>query len=413
MTDFIQLWQRCDKVLVALVMLLCSIGVVMVSSSSIDYANHHYGQPLFFSMRQSIFFVLAIVAGTVAFYIPTQHWLTYGWLYLMLAFLLLVLVLIPGIGKEVNGSRRWIPLGLVNIQASEVAKLFMLIYMSGYLLRRRDEVRQRWRGFLKPIAVLVIAIVLLLEEPDFGSAVVIMFAVFGMIFLAGLGFPQFITLMTAALIAVVSMAVSSSYRLARLKCFLDPWQESNRFDCGYQLTQSLIAFGRGEWTGLGLGQSIQKQFFLPEAHTDFVFAIIAEELGFVGGVLTIALFAFLIGKLFLLSKCLDQKKAFFEAYLINGIALVLAAQVFINVGVNIGLLPTKGLTLPFLSYGGSSLLVNLFMLGIVLRIDAQFRGNSSKKEKPQSTSQNTSKKAISQSSKSEHAKHQLPRSLPR
>ena len=409
MTDFIQLWQRSDKVLVALVMLLCSIGVVMVSSSSIDYANHHYGQPLFFSMRQSIFFVLAIGAGTVAFYIPTQHWLTYGWLYLMLAFLLLVLVLIPGIGKEVNGSRRWIPLGLVNIQASEVAKLFMLIYMSGYLLRRRDEVRQRWRGFLKPIAVLVIAIVLLLEEPDFGSAVVIMFAVFGMIFLAGLGFPQFITLMTASLIAVGSMAVSSSYRLARLKCFLDPWQESNRFDCGYQLTQSLIAFGRGEWTGLGLGQSIQKQFFLPEAHTDFVFAIIAEELGFVGGVLTIALFALLIGKLFLLSKRLDQKKAFFEAYLINGIALVLAAQVFINVGVNIGLLPTKGLTLPFLSYGGSSLLVNLFMLGIVLRIDAQFTDSSSKKEKAQSSS----KKAISQPSKSELSKHKLPRRLQR
>ncbi len=365
------LWQNSDKSLIFLVMVLCSLGVVMVSSSSIDFASFNYQAPLYFSIRQSIFAVIALVAGTVAFFIPTRHWLDFGWLYLILAFVLLVLVLIPGIGREVNGSRRWIPMGFINVQASEVAKMFILIYMAGYLLRRRDEVMQRWRGFLKPIAVLVVAIVLLLEEPDFGSAVVIIFAVLGMIFLAGLGFPQFVSLIVATLMAVVAMAVSSSYRLERLKCFIDPWQESHRYDCGYQLTQSLIAFGRGEWFGLGLGQSIQKQFFLPEAHTDFVFAIIAEELGFAGGVLTIAIFGALIGKLFILARRLERKNAFFEAYLTYGISLVFAAQVFINVGVNIGLLPTKGLTLPLLSYGGSSLVVNLFMLGIVLRVGAQ------------------------------------------
>ena len=365
------LWYDSDKSLVILVLLLCSLGVVMVTSSSIDFANYNYQSPWYFSVRQLIFLGLACCAGTVAFFIPTRHWLDYGWLYLMLAFLLLVAVLIPGIGREVNGSRRWIPLGLINIQASEIAKMFMLIYMAGYLLRRRDEVRQQWSGFLKPIFVLVVAIVLLLEEPDFGAAVVIIFAVLGMIFLAGLGLPQFISLIISALCAVSAMAVSSSYRLERLKCFVDPWQDSHRFDCGYQLTQSLIAFGRGEWLGLGLGQSIQKQFFLPEAHTDFVFAIIAEELGFVGGFLTIFIFGFLVAKLFILARKLERKQAFFEAYLTYGVSLVFAAQVFINIGVNIGLLPTKGLTLPLLSYGGSSLVINLFMLGIVLRIGAQ------------------------------------------
>lgn len=364
-------WLHCDKVLVFLIGVLSCLGVVMVASSSIDFAGLHYQHLFYFSLRQAVFTLIALVAGLVTFLIPSRHWLQFGWVYLLLAFLLLLLVLIPGIGKEVNGSRRWIGLGLINLQASELAKLFMLIYMAGYLVRRRDEVQHRWRGFLKPIVVLVIAIVLLLEEPDFGAAVVIIFAVTGMIFLAGLGFPQFVSLVISALVAIGTMAMSSSYRLERLKCFLDPWQESHRFDCGYQLTQSLIAFGRGEWLGLGLGNSIQKQFYLPEAHTDFVFAIIAEELGFVGGLITLCLFAALIIRLFQIGRRAEVKNRLFEAYLVYGITLTLAAQIFINVGVNIGLLPTKGLTLPWLSYGGSSLIVTTMMMGMVLRIGSE------------------------------------------
>ncbi|CAA0083848.1 putative peptidoglycan glycosyltransferase FtsW [BD1-7 clade bacterium] len=360
-----------DKRMLVLVGALASMGLIMMGSASIDYAAHKYGAPHFYIGRQFVFLVLASIAGVAAFMIPTKQWYRFGWLALLMAFALLIAVLIPGIGREVNGSMRWIPLGPVNLQSSEVAKLFILIYMAGYLVRRQDEVRERWVGFLKPIAVLMIAIVLLLKEPDFGSAVVIIFACLGMIFLAGLGLPQLAALVVASLASVVLMAVSSSYRMQRLKCFVDPWQESHRFDCGYQLTQSLIAFGRGEWLGLGLGNSIQKQFFLPEAHTDFVFAIIAEELGFLGSLFTLCLFSALIVRIFRLAKQVQEQGELFNSYLASGIGLVFSAQIFINIGVNIGLLPTKGLTLPFLSYGGSSLIVSFMMVGILARIQAE------------------------------------------
>ncbi|CAA0114307.1 putative peptidoglycan glycosyltransferase FtsW [BD1-7 clade bacterium] len=360
-----------DRRMLVLVGALASMGLIMMGSASIDYAAHKYGAPHFYIGRQFVFLVLASVAGVAAFMVPTKQWYRFGWLALLMAFALLIAVLIPGIGREVNGSMRWIPLGPVNLQSSEVAKLFILIYMAGYLVRRQDEVRERWVGFLKPIAVLMIAIVLLLKEPDFGSAVVIIFACLGMIFLAGLGLPQLAALVVASLASVVLMAVSSSYRMQRLKCFVDPWQESHRFDCGYQLTQSLIAFGRGEWLGLGLGNSIQKQFFLPEAHTDFVFAIIAEELGFLGSLFTLCLFSALIVRIFRLAKQVQEQGELFNSYLASGIGLVFSAQIFINIGVNIGLLPTKGLTLPFLSYGGSSLIVSFMMVGILARIQAE------------------------------------------
>ena len=356
-----------DKTLLLLVLALASIGLVMMSSASIDFAAQKYHEPFFFMYRQIIFLVIALVAGVVSFFIPTNTWYEKGWICLLAGFLLLVMVLVPGVGRVVNGSMRWIPLGPINLQSSEVAKLFILVYIAGYLVRRQDEVRERWIGFIKPIIVMGLMILLLLMEPDFGSAFVMIVACMGMIFLGGVGVTQFFALVVTAIMAVSFMATSSDYRMSRLKCFVDPW--SHPYDCGYQLTQSLIAFGRGEWFGLGLGNSIQKLFYLPEAHTDFVFAIIAEELGFIGSVLILLLFAALVVKIFRIAIKAKVNDRLFAAYLAYGIALVIAAQVFINIGVNAGVLPTKGLTLPFLSYGGSSLIITFVMIGILARMD--------------------------------------------
>lgn len=364
-------FQHIDMGLLMLVLALASIGVVMMGSASIDYSGMKYQQPMFHIYRQLIFLVMASMAAVIAFMVPTQQWYDKGWLFLLAGFVLLIAVLIPGIGREVNGSTRWIPLGPINLQSSEPAKLFVLIYMAGYLVRRQDEVRERWRGFLKPIGVLCLVIILLLKEPDFGSAVVMMIACLGMIFLGGVGLTQFFALIASASCAVVVMIMTSSYRMKRWECFIDPWVDP--YGCGYQVIQSLIAFGRGELFGLGLGNSIQKQFYLPEAHTDFVFAIVAEELGFIGSLVVLVLFAALVTRILSIARKAEREDKLFSTYLCYGIALVVSAQVFINVGVNTGVLPTKGLTLPFLSYGGSSLIVMFVMMAIIARVDAEIR----------------------------------------
>ncbi len=366
-----------DKQLLVLIAALLSIGMLIMTSASIDYSLHKYNNSFFYGSRQLVFAVVGLFAAAIILLSPMSKWYDWSWLCLAAGLVLLIAVLIPGIGREVNGSMRWIPLGPVNLQSSELAKLCILIYMSAYLVRRQDEIRETWLGFIKPIIVVSLMIVLLLLEPDFGSAVVMIIATMGMIFLAGVGLKQFFTIAAVALLAVVLMAVSSAYRMARLKCFIDPWQF--QFDCGYQLTQALIAFGRGDFLGLGLGNSIQKLFYLPEAHTDFVFAILAEELGFVGGVTVITIFALLIAKIFSIAVKAQSIGQYFNAFLAYGIALVIASQVFINVGVNTGVLPTKGLTLPFFSYGGSSLITALVMMGFVNRIaiEAKVGGESS------------------------------------
>lgn len=368
------LFPHVDQMLVLIVLALTSIGFVMMSSASMDYAALKHGSAFYYSLRQLFFIVLAAAIAMAAFSIPTKLWNQYDWLCLLVAFVLLVLVLIPGIGREVNGSMRWIPIGPINLQSSEPAKVLMLIYMAGYLVRRQDEVREKWSGFLKPALVIFIVTVLLIKEPDFGATVVLVFSCVGMIFMAGLGIKQVVVLAGSALLGIAVMALGSAYRLQRLSCFADPWAYA--YDCGYQLTQALIAFGRGEFFGLGLGNSIQKLFYLPEAHTDFVFAILAEELGFVGGIVVVLLFAALVYRILLLAQRAEENQLFFSAYFAYGVALLLSAQVFINVGVNSGLLPTKGLTLPLLSYGGSSLMAVAMMIGILLRIDAEMRSNS-------------------------------------
>ena len=360
-----------DQIFLMIVGALVSIGLVMMSSASMDYAAQQLDNPFFYMHRQLLFLSIALTAGLVAFILPSQFWNRHDTRFLLAAVVLLVLVLVPGIGREVNGSSRWIPLGPFNLQSSEPAKLFVMIYMAGYLVRRQKEVKENWKGFIVPMVVLSIIAFLLLMEPDFGATVVILFSCFGMIFLAGLGFRQLIFTIVSSLLFIALMAITSPYRMQRLSCFMDPWAYA--YDCGYQLTQSLIAFGRGEFFGLGLGNSIQKLFYLPEAHTDFVFAIVAEELGGFGSLVVLFLFAALIVRIFMVGKKAEQKQRLYNAYLAYGIGLMLFAQVFINVGVNTGILPTKGLTLPFLSYGGSSLIVVSVMTAIVLRIDAELR----------------------------------------
>jgi cell division protein FtsW len=319
---------------------------------------------------------LGLAAGALALCIPTAAWDRYSKVLLAAGFLLLLVVLVPGIGHEVNGSRRWLRLGIMNFQVSELARVLLLTYLASYAVRRADELRATFGGFLRPIGVLGFAAVLLLAEPDFGAATVLMTTGLAVLFLAGARIRHLVVPIVVGAAGMALLAVTSSYRMRRLTAFRNPWQDP--FDSGFQLTQSLIAIGRGEWFGVGLGSSVQKLFYLPEAHTDFVFAVLAEEFGFVGVVTVLALFALLVGRALVVARNAARADLTFQAYLAASIGIWLGLQVFVNVGVNTGLLPTKGLTLPLLSYGGSSMLVTLGWLGVLLRVhhETQSTGRS-------------------------------------
>jgi len=358
--------------LLLVMLLLMTIGLLMMTSASIEIANSQYSDPFFFLKRQLFFTGISLVVFAIALRTPLQFWYDASWFFLMLSFALLVLVLVPGIGKIVNGSARWIDLGFYNLQPSELAKLFIVIYVAAYLARRRDEVVHSWSGFLKPMFMLTAAIVLLHFEPDHGAMVILVGATFSLIFLAGAKLHRFALVLAVCLGAVATLAIMKPYVLDRFSSFLNPWAEEYVYGEGYQLTQALIAFGRGGFFGEGLGNSIQKLYFLPEAHTDFVLAIVAEEFGFFGVSVVLALFIALVVQGFRIGKKVEASGDLFLAYVAYGIALLFAFQTLINVGVNVGLLPTKGLTLPFLSYGGNSLLVSALMVGILIRIDYEF-----------------------------------------
>jgi cell division protein FtsW len=362
-----------DVQMLAVTGILLLTGLIMIASASIDIAEARSGNSFHYVSRHGIFIALGLIAALFVYQLPPSWWQKSGWLALSASLLLLTLVLVPGIGKEVNGSIRWIGFGSLNLQPSELAKLLLVAYLAGYLVRRRDEVVASWWGFAKPMIVLFVAALLLLAEPDFGATVVIGSAFLGMIFLSGAKIGQFIILIVTCLISVVLLVVSQPYRLKRLTGYTDPW--ADQYASGYQLTQSLIAFGRGDIAGVGLGNSIQKQFYLPEAHTDFVFAILAEEFGLVGTLIVILLFAVLVYRICRTGFIAEKKGQLFNAYFTYGIAILLGIQAFINMGVNMGLLPTKGLTLPLVSYGGSSLIVSCMCVGIVARIQKEIALN--------------------------------------
>lgn len=362
---------RLDYWLLGAALALAALGLVMVASASITPAERELGQPFYYAIRQGIYIGLGVMFG-LAIYRLQLNWLQQSSLVLLVGgFALLFAVLIPGVGHEVNGSARWINTGLFRLQVSEPAKLMILVYLASYLARHSEEVRTHISGFIKPLGLLVLASLLLLLEPDFGATVVLIATAMGMIFIAGVRLLQFSGVLGLAGLALTGIAVSSPYRMERLTTFLNPWADP--FNSGFQLTQSLIAIGRGEWLGVGLGASIQKLFYLPEAHTDFVFAVLAEELGLLGVLIVIALYVLLVWRAFVIAAQAEKAGNAFAAFLAYGIGIWFALQSFINMGVNMGLLPTKGLTLPLMSYGGSSMVVMCATIALLLRVDYETR----------------------------------------
>ncbi len=346
---------------------LLALGLVMVCSASITIAERDLNQPFYYLLRQLAYVGVGLIFAVVVLRTRLVVWEKSGPLLLVFGILLLALVIMPGIGREVNGSMRWLPLGFVNLQPSELLKLFIIVYLAGYLVRRGEEVCTSAHGFLKPMGILALIAVLLLMEPDFGATVVIVATALGMLFLGGMRLWQFGVLLVPAVLLLAALALASPYRLQRLTTFLNPWADP--FNSGFQLTQALIAFGRGEWFGVGLGGSIQKLFYLPEAHTDFLFAVLAEELGLIGAVTVIALFAVLVWRAFAIGQHAEQSGNRFAAFLAYGLGLWIALQAAINIGVNMGVLPTKGLTLPLMSYGGSSIVMSCVAIALLVRIE--------------------------------------------
>ena len=353
---------------------LLMTGLVMVYSSSIAIAegSRMFGnQPHYFLIRHSIFLVIGGVASVMAFQIPTRLWQEGApWLFL-LGVVLLIAVLVPHIGKSVNGAQRWIMLGPINLQPSELMKLFAVLYAADYTARKLNDMASFKRGFVPMFIVMVLVGALLLREPDFGAFVVVVAIAMGILFLGGINVRLFAALTVLMGLAFVVLIMISPYRRDRIFGFMDPWQDA--YGKGYQLSHALIAFGRGEWFGVGLGASVEKLFYLPEAHTDFLLAVIAEELGLVGVVVVVALFAVVVQRCIAIGRQALQLGRIFPGLAAQGIGIWLGVQATINMGVNMGLLPTKGLTLPLMIYGGSGIVANCLALGVLLRIDWECR----------------------------------------
>jgi cell division protein FtsW len=345
---------------------LMVLGTILVSSASISLADRDMGEPLFFLFRQLGALGIGCVAALIAMMIPTRIWFEMNWLLLLGAAALLMSVFVPGLGYTANNSTRWLDLGPITLQPSELARVFLTLYIASYVVRHQRDLSASLVGFLKPMLVIAVACGLLLKEPDFGASVVLTATTFGILFVGGARLRDFALCVTVAAGALAVMALTSPYRLERLTTFLNPWKDP--YGAGFQLTQSLIAVGRGEWFGVGLGESVQKLFYLPEAHTDFVFAVLAEELGFVGVTLTVILFGVIVYRAISIGPKAASLGLPFHGLVSTGLALALGIQAFINMGVNTGLLPTKGLTLPLISYGRTSAVITLFSLGLLFRI---------------------------------------------
>ena len=363
-----------DRSLAWAALLLVGIGLVMVYSASIAtaetsrYTGYNYA---YFLVRQSIFIGLALACAILVFMIPSNHWQSLSpWLFLA-GMVMLALVLIPGIGREVNGARRWLNLYLFNFQPSEFMKLAAVLYTADYTVRKQAVLKKFKQGLLPMLAVMLAVAWLLLREPDFGAFVVIAVTSFGLLFLGGMNGRHFLALLGMLVIGFLGLVLSSPYRMQRILGFMDPW--SDAFGSGYQLSHALIAFGRGEWLGVGLGGSVEKLHYLPEAHTDFLLAVIAEELGFVGVAVVTALFLWIVLRAYAIGRQAAQGEQHFAALVAQGIGTWLGFQALINMGVNTGLLPTKGLTLPLMSFGGTGLVMNCVGLALLLRIDWENR----------------------------------------
>ncbi|MEE9357716.1 putative lipid II flippase FtsW [Candidatus Vondammii sp. HM_W22] len=364
-----------DYLLIAVACLLLGLGLVMVASASLHRIN---SAPFYYVNRHLIAIGIGLAGALVVSRISVEQWERSGTTLYFVGLLLLVLVLIPGLGRSANGASRWIPIGSFNIQSSEFMKLFMVLYVSGYLVRRQLEVTLSVWGFVKPMLLLLIACALIMLQPDFGTTAVLLATAMGLLFLGGVPVWQFAILLAGAVAALTGLVLVSPYRLQRITGFLDPWADVQ--NSGYQLAQALIAFGRGEWFGVGLGNGIQKQFYLPEAHTDFLMAVIGEEFGLVGTLIVILLFGVIVWRAFSIGAKAERMNRRFASYVAQGLGLWIGMQAFINIGVNVGLLPTKGLTLPLMSYGGNSIIVACLVIGMLVRIDFELRQNGKEKK---------------------------------
>ncbi len=359
-----------DYWLIGAAVALLGFGVIMVASASL-HVGDRMGNPFYHLSRHGIAIGLGLAGALIISQIPTTVWERAGPALYFVGLGLLLLVLVPGVGREANGAVRWIQIGSFNLQSSEFMKLFLVVYIAGYLVRRQLEVAHSIWGFIKPMLLLLVASALIMLQPDFGTTAVLLATALGMLFLGGVALWQFALLLVSAGAVLASLVVLSPYRLERVTCFLDPWADVN--NCGYQLAQALIAFGRGEWFGVGLGNGIQKQFYLPEAHTDFLMAVIGEEFGLLGTLMVVALFSLIVWRAFRIGAAAEAIERRFSAYVAYGFGLWIGMQAFINIGVNVGLLPTKGLTLPLMSYGGNSIIVACVVIGMLARIDYETR----------------------------------------
>jgi cell division protein FtsW len=338
----------------------------MVYSSSISHADFKYSDNLFYLKRHLMFLILGAAVSTIIVLIPSHIWSKLGIFIFILSIFLLIAVLFT---PKINGSRRWISLGFFNLQSAEFAKFAIIIFLASYLEKHHQKLKNQWRSVLSPLIIISLVVLLLFRQPDYGSIVVISITAFCMLFIVGIPLWQFGIISVLSIFGLAYIAIMEPYRIERLKSFLDPWLDPR--DAGYQVTNSLMAFGEGEWFGVGLGNSVQKLHYLPEAHTDFIFSIYAEEFGLVGVIIVIFLYIILIHRILHIARKAIKSKAWFCTYCCIGIAVILALQSFINIGVTSGLLPTKGITLPFISYGGSSLLVCIAMISLVLRISSE------------------------------------------
>lgn len=360
-----------DRWLLFVVFALIAIGLIMVTSASMVVSDQQFGYPFHFFLKQMVYLTCSCIAAFILLRVELETWYRISPYLLILSFLLLVLVLIPGVGHQINGSKRWLRLGPISGQVSELVKMGLIMYLASYLVRQNDEVRTRVSGFIKPMIILAAASCLLLLEPDFGAMTVIMVTALGMMFLSGMRLWQFMVLFVIVAVALALFAVSAPYRMQRLTTFLHPW--ATQFGSGYQLTQSLIAFGRGGIFGVGLGNSIQKLFYLPEAYSDFLFAVLGEELGLIGELVVVSLFVIIVARALIIGRQAQKIGRLFPAFLAYGFGLWIGLQALINIGVNMGVLPTKGLTLPFMSYGGSSLLANCMTVAILMAISNEIK----------------------------------------
>ena len=365
---------KIDLILLGAGFILLMIGMVMVSSASIAIADDQHGDPFFFLKKQFLAALIGCCAAFIGMFIPIRTWKILSLPLLLLGITLLIIVFIPDIGRTVNGSTRWISVAGINFQVSEPARLCLLIYVAGYLVRRNRQLRESISGFIPPIIILCIACGLLLFEPDYGASVVLLLSIMPMLFSAGARIRDFTIFVAISMIGMTVIAFLTPERIERLYTFLEPWEYSQQG--GFQLTQSLIAFGRGDWFGVGLGNGVQKLFYLPEVHTDFIFAVLVEELGLFGALVMILLFTILVVRIFQIALKAARLERLFEAYLSIGIGSWLAIQTCINIGVNIGALPTKGLTLPLVSYGRSSLIITIIAIGMILRISHEISGQN-------------------------------------